>query len=684
MGKTRRNRARPSRKDPIQKTVKPPSDPELAALREKSILPVIRDLQSSDPKARTAAASAVANLVEDARCRKLLLRERVVHIVLCETLTDSALESRAAGWEILRVLAEEEEADFCIHLYRQDVLTALDFAAKSALESLASKEGKLTKAELKVVWNIIGSLVALTSTLSEADDEILETVVGREYILTLLLTVIASSESPASIRLDALSCLMTLAEDNRPVVELVIADQDPKPFTALLQLQDSRGVGRVLVCGVLHNVFSAMKWCEGSPGSRQLSDATLVRTLSEELQVTVSDGDKGSDELPENSQWSKQTEVLQLALEILASIGTTLQESMANSHARDEEEWGGIEDDDAMDEDKDAGDDDTKDEEADDSKVEDEMDEDDIADIQADMAMVTGADDDEDESSSEDLSTLRELVQRAIPEIIRMINLSAQKAEYVPLQAPALSALNNMAWSVSCFDFSVDENASILKVWEPAGRSIWENVVGAVLASNTADVELASTVTSLAWAVSRTLPGGRLQLEGGEHNKFISLYHAARKLDQKAQKAQKGSSTDGQGQNAPTKDGDEEDPFQGLGVKCIGVLGQLALHPAPVSLNREVGVFLLTLLSGLPETPVADVVEVLNQLFDIYGDEEYAQDKEVFWKDNFLEHLEQALPQVKAAVKKVDKRTNLELRSRGDEAVLNLGRFIQYKKKHKP
>lgn len=130
MGKSRRNRARP-RKDPIAKAGKPPSDPELAALREKSVLPVIKDLQSSDPKARTSAASAISNLVSDKKCRKLFLREQVVHIVLTQTLTDASLDSRAAGWDILRVLAEEEEPDFCVHLFRQDLLSAVEFASKT-------------------------------------------------------------------------------------------------------------------------------------------------------------------------------------------------------------------------------------------------------------------------------------------------------------------------------------------------------------------------------------------------------------------------------------------------------------------------------------------------------------------------------------------------------------------------
>ena len=130
MGKTRRNRVR-NRADPIAKAVKPPTDPELAKLREDKILPVLKDLKSPDAKSRTTAAGAIANIVQDEKCRKLLLREQVVHLVLTETLTDNNIDSRAAGWEILKVLAQEEEADFCVHLYRLDVLTAIEHAAKA-------------------------------------------------------------------------------------------------------------------------------------------------------------------------------------------------------------------------------------------------------------------------------------------------------------------------------------------------------------------------------------------------------------------------------------------------------------------------------------------------------------------------------------------------------------------------
>ena len=132
MGKSRRNRsAAAHRNDPIAKPIKPPTDPELVALRDAKILPVIKDLQASDPKARSSAATAISNIVQDTKCRKLLLRERVVHIILAQTLTDSELESRAAGWNILELLVQEEDPDFCLHLYRLDVLTAMEYASKS-------------------------------------------------------------------------------------------------------------------------------------------------------------------------------------------------------------------------------------------------------------------------------------------------------------------------------------------------------------------------------------------------------------------------------------------------------------------------------------------------------------------------------------------------------------------------
>ncbi|KAI0546073.1 hypothetical protein F4679DRAFT_438007 [Xylaria curta] len=654
MAKSRRNRAKAGqRSDPIAKPVKPPSDPELAAIREKSILPVLKDLQSADPKSRTAAAGAIANIVQDTKCRKLLLREQVVHILLTQTLTDASLESRAAGWEILRVLTAEEEADFCVHLYRIDILTAIQHAAAKVTEALVSPNpafSKRSKAEQNFIWSIAEALTEIVDALAAAQDEALDAASTNPEILRLLFNLISTDSTTASVLKSALSCMITMSEDNRQFVEAVLGDSANQCYKHLVTLRNGDGFKAALACGVLHNVFSAMDWNDQNPGRDGACDAVLVPTLSQTLECTslgenTANGDNSA----------SPADVLQIALEVLASIGTTLQNSLGKgSKAKKETSRKPDSKDDAMDadEDEDVSGDEPADE--DDEMNEDEM--------EADMDMVTGADDDADEPSGiDDLPTLKELVHRAIPQTVKLFRTVQGGDDLSALiRTHALTTLSNIAWTVSCIDFSEGANAAILEAWTPVAKLIWSDAVAPVLASDTSDVDLATMVTSLAWAVSRTLHGQSF-LSGDEHKKFISLYHASKNLD-----------------------ANPEDPFQSLGVKCIGVLGQLALDPAPVALNREIGVFLVTVVAALPETPAAESVEALNQLFDIYGDENSSNDREVFWKDNFLEHIEATGPKVKAMVKTVDKRKSTELRGRAEEASLNLSRFIQYKQKHRP
>ncbi|KAI0111371.1 hypothetical protein F4814DRAFT_440861 [Daldinia grandis] len=653
MAKSRRNRAKSGqRSDPIAKPVKPPSDPELAAIREKSILPVLKDLQSTEPKRRTAAAGAIANIVQDTKCRKLLLREKIVHILLSETLTDATLESRAAGWEILRILIAEEEADFCIHLYRVDVLTAIQHACAKITTTLTSTSpafSKTTKAEQNFVWGIAESLTAILSALAEAQDEALDAATRNEQILRFLFTLVTLDFTTTPVLNSALSCMITLSEDNKQFAEVLLADNTTKCYKQLIALKNSDGYKAVLACGVLHNIFPMMQWNDHTPGKDGACDAVLVPTLSQTLEHAQFNGG-----MTNGNSSTSPAEVLQLALEILASIGTTLQQTLELGNKKGK--WGEKgENADAMEADSEG---DLSDHESDEENGEDEeMDQDEL---EADMEMVTGADDGDEIGGIDDLPTLKELIHKAVPQVVKIARANGGDDKISELiRGHALTALNNISWTVSCIDFAEKSNTAILHAWTPTARMIWQQIISPVLSSNTSDVELATIVTSLAWAVARTLHGQTF-LSGDEHKKFISLYHASKNLNS-----------------------DQEDPFQSLGVKCIGVLGQLALVE-PIELNREIGIFLITVVKGLPETPAADVVEALNQLFDIYGDEHKVWDKEVFWKDNFLQHFEEATPSVKAMVKTIDRRKSTELRVRAEEAYMNLSRFIQYKQKHRP
>ncbi|KAI1762906.1 hypothetical protein GGR53DRAFT_396030 [Hypoxylon sp. FL1150] len=651
MAKSRRNRAKAGkRSDPIAKPAKPPSDPELAAIREKSILPVLKDLQSPEPKSRSAAASAIANIIQDTKCRKLLLREKVVNILLTETLTDASLESRAAGWEILRVLTAEEEADFCIHLYRVDILTAIQHACAKVIGNLTSSNpafSKTTKAEQSFVWSIAEALAAIISALALAQDEALDAIVRNEQIVRFLFTLITLDATTVPVLNSTLSCMITLSEDNQKFAEAILTHD--KCYKQLISLKNSNGYKAVLACGILHNVFSVVQWNDQSAGKDGACDAILVPTLSQTLEHTQLNGN-----MTNGHGSTSPEEILQLAMEVLASIGTALQETLEQgSRGKREGSFKGFDDDngDAMD-----ADDDEEQSDNDPAADDDEMDEDEM---EADMDMVTGADDEEKIEGIDDLPTLKELIQKAIPQLVKLSRDAGIDETAMLIRGHAVTALNNIAWTVSCIDFTDGSNLGILHAWTPVAQTIWKETIAPVLASDTSDIGLATVVTSLSWAIARTLHGQAF-ISGDEHKKFISLLHASQNFNP-----------------------DQDDPFQSLGVRCVGVLGQLALA-APVELNREIGVFLLTVVKSLPEAPAADVIEALNQLFDIYADETKEWDKEVFWKDNFLQHLEEVAPRVKAMVKTIDKRNSAELRTRAEEVNLNLSRFIKYKRTHQP
>lgn len=533
---------------------------------------------------------------------------------------------------------------------------------------------KIPKAQKQVTWTITTAIFSLLGALATARDEILEAIVSNRQLMQLLCVLVTKSSTPPEVLSELLGCLMTLSEDNLKASQFILADSSTC-FSTLLKLKELGNPTSVYACGLLHNIFSALEWHDASPGQDGLTDANLIPNLCQILP-----------KLKQDQKTYRLTglepEVATLALEILASIATDLQVSMTKAN-KTVEEWEGFGDDPAMrngvgeDEDeemKHGSDEDeatnaTENRGTGEDEEDVEMDEDAMLE---DMDVVTGAESDaEADIQLEDSPTLREFVNKAVPHVTRLANLAPSSDDAIAVVSEALSVLNNIAWTLSCFDYSEPGNASILKVWTPVAKRVWSRVVARVLATDTADISLAALVTSIAWAISRTLQGST-PLEGNEHQKFTSLYKASRGLP--------GMSKEGRAKQAGA-----DDPFQALGVKCIGVLGQLAQDPAPTSLNREVGVFLVTILDALPDTPAADAVEALNQLMDIYGDESHPCDKAVFWKDDFLKHMESILPKTKAMARTIDKRgATSELRARADEAVLNLGRFIQYKKKHPP
>lgn len=528
------------------------------------------------------------------------------------------------------------------------------------IETVESKENpiaKLPKAQQSLLWSLSTSVAGLISSLGEAQEEILDAISGIPAILNFLFGLLNAASVPGELFTEALSCIASLTEDNKILTQQIVERE--AWLKGLMQLREHGGPRAVAACAVLHNIFTALEWFDHNTPMDGASDAMLIPTLVQCMSQV-----QGEDSLSNGSSHLNPDQILQTALEITASIATSLQEALEHG-ANHEKEFEGFDDKaeksekedevmaDDINDDASGGEDEEEDDEEEGEEEEDEMT---MEEIEADMERVIG-DGSDDEDDGEDIQpTLNALIRIATPFILDLTKSSSEK-----IRTSAISALNNIAWSISSIDFST-ASSRLIKMWKPLAQQIWSEAITPVLASNTADIDLASSITSLAWAVARSVQG-QLEIGNDEQKKFMALYLASKSLP-------------------PPTDSDAADAFQGLGVKCIGVLGRLALDPAPVALNREIGVFLLTVLAGLPETPVADAVQALDEIFDIYADKSYACD-ETFWSDGFYKHLEELKVKVSKAAKGVDKRKETELRSRADEAALNLQRFLSYKKKEK-
>ncbi|KAF8463513.1 hypothetical protein BDZ91DRAFT_731776 [Kalaharituber pfeilii] len=628
-----------------------------AAIREAKILPVVKNISSLEANERIEAVTAVAHLVEDQTCRKLLLKERIVTVLMEQALNDSAPEVIVKGWGALRNLAVEEGYDVCIHMYRKDILTPISAAIDKihkTISFLLSDPNSVDSVAKKLVWTYAENVVGLlTSLCSEGTEEIVNAVNKLNPLPFLMGLLSPECKTPRTTQNIAAQSLNVLTEEQDELIQSIVESGDVF-LPLLLKLRDTMPVGpaasllrTVAICGVMHNISDFVRASENKNSA--LSDAVNLTKVTALIDAATkilppTNGNVPTTEEPITEE--ERCDAIQTGLETLSSIIASLQEEIDGNISKS---TAGM--DDMMDEDFE---DDEKDEEA----VEEIDDSADDEAMQDDIAMVTAGDRDssEEPTDSADQSPTFHLINVAIPLLLPLCNPQDTTPRSTTIQIRALNCLNNISWTAAT---TLPHSSSLFKIFEKQAPLIWSSLIVPILNSNSADVELAEAVASLSWAIAKTV-GGKLSLsEGGEgvigeHKRFMSLYNAATTDD--------------------------------LRTRCVGVLGCLGLAQGRIEVNKEVGVFLLTILSSLPptgNTSAEPAIEAVDALFDMYADADFDYDEPVFVKHNFIDHLTAIYPKFKAMTKKIDRRKFPELRERGDEAAVNLRRFIDYKKKER-
>jgi hypothetical protein len=210
---------------------------------------------------------------------------------------------------------------------------------------------------------------------------------------------------------------------------------------------------------------------------------------------------------------------------------------------------------------------------------------------------------------------------------------------HLEFRSRVLTALNNLSWLFITVQNGVEEWSSVAgDVWQHAGSLIPD-----------CDLEEKISVFGTLWAISMVkdllLDDSFVQSVIQELEQVLSV---------------------------------EDEMKDEYLVRLIGVVSTLAKKQGAVERNRAISQLLLKLLN---EKKVSNrvIVEILDQMFEIYDDCAYDYDAPVFVQLGYLDQLKALRPEVRANLKMIDKNVDRELKIKGEEVYNNLGRFIEYK-----
>ncbi|KAI5804977.1 hypothetical protein EDC01DRAFT_757614 [Geopyxis carbonaria] len=473
----------------------------------------------------------------------------------------------------------------------------------------------------EIIWTCVDNIVVLLTCLSDTDI-ILDAITALKDVVPFLMGLLKpASKISDNTKTIVVQCLSVLTDDNDDLTKSII--ETPEYVSIIISLKESNvPLIRMYTCAILHNLSLGP-----SEAETEVSDALVLPTVTSFIKYTAS-LDLGSYS-PQNATNEDQAgfKAVQVALEVVVSIATALGYEMEGDPSSEEPLPEFTEDD---------GDDDDESNHKM-GEVSDNM--------QEDIEMLTGDNEAGDIGSSASQSIIKYLLEITAPAVIMLSKPLPDSLNVVRLRA--LDALNNIAWTA---DAATTKSPGLSKKWRLNANEIWTNVVTPVLAANTANIELAEAITGVAWAIVKN-SRGYVDLGHDQHKAFIGLYQAAT--------------------------GDK------LRSKCVGVLGCLAMAQKTIEINKEIGVFLISLVTNAPETPAEATIEALDAIFEIYSDAEFAYDEPVFIQNEFSKYLEDSIPKIRTMVRRIDKRKSSELRQRAEEVALNLTRFVQYKKKER-
>ncbi|KAI7877836.1 ARM repeat-containing protein [Lichtheimia hyalospora FSU 10163] len=677
MGKQKTQRRNKNRSNPIGARVNAGLQQGMTqqSPQPEQILPVVQKLTSPDAGERAWAAACVSNLImAGASVRKLLLSKGVIPLLL-ERLTDGQQEVLEESLGALRNLVAVDPS-VAREYYTRDILTPLAALLPKITQTLdqvlsdAPIVDEEDKGRRRTIWDTAENFIYIIWSISESSDKHIKAV-NRLNIIAFLISFLSSADRiPTRVVIAAGQCLTTLTDNNK---DIYIEFQNNPNYIKMLydiisKFQEPNMIlVRVLACAILVNIRDAVQvaefWDEGQDGASELNKLILpvlvaslnydIQEAAEKTNAAVSSGNVAKHEetgeiTPRPKQpLSDEEHYIQSVEERLSTLQLSL-ELLADICVQDDAEEDGWED-----ADEDMVDEDEPEQEVNEDNVDEYLKEASQLDQQSSTNATV------DDQLVRTNPVLRTFIVDISPQLIRLATptpLSFPAQVIAPTVTDALVLTHQRA--LECFNNFLLAMAEIpSKFWFKEHKSdachAWRwlfnlaNTVASAPASENRD-EVVEVIVGCLWSLGRGLQQD-IPLEPSDVTSLFGAYHATNSVSMR--------------------------------VKIVGCLGPIAMRQGAIDVNKEIGVFFMQVLDNVSsrQTAPAVAVETLNCIYDVYSDCAFDYDEPVFVRGGFLPLLKKVVPSIRAMVKSVDRRREFDLRSRSDEALMNLIAFNKYK-----
>ncbi|KAI7868433.1 armadillo-type protein [Spinellus fusiger] len=633
-------------------------------LDPEQVLPVVEKLSSPDPAERAWSAACISNLVmAGATTRKLLLSKGIVP-TLIQRLTDNQQD----------VVEESLANDY----FARDILTPMIAMLPKISQTIdlvlrnAPVENEEDKDRRRTVWDLAENFIYILWNISEASDKFIKAINRLNVISFLISFLSAADQCPMRVVVAAGQCLTTLTDENKDIY--IEFQNHPEYMTTLTGIltkftRPEETLVRVLACAVLMNVQEVMRmsnaWDDEQDPLIELNKAmlpVLVFSLDYNIQVAAeqsivafnSTNVHKHEETGEITPVPKQAitaeeKYIQSVEEHLATLQLSL-ELLADICTQDDSGEDGWED----------ADETMQGEEGEEPEA---IEEEETEDILKEVAAIG-----EGSSAAADDALLRSnpvihaFTYQILPHLVRLSTptcLSFSATSVAPTISQGLSVTHLRA--LECLNnFFLAMNEVPSKFWFKEhvtdAQQAWtwllkllNDMVSQEGNSQEAMVDTIEAIIGCLWSLARGL-GDATPLQPSDNEMLCRIGTVV--------------------------------PVNSVRVKVVGCLGAIAIRQGNIEFNKNIAIYIIDIIRNIPtgKTSPEVAVEALNFMYDVYSDCAFDYDGPIFVQGNMIRELEVIVPAYRSMVKAVDRRKNFDLRSRADEALVNLVAFIKYKK----